>query len=497
LLVVVVIISLIVGLILVAAAGGIRSAEEKATQSLISKLENAINDRVDALLQNRQDPAFSHLYMSLAYGNASNPAVTRDPITNLPVVTQTPNRAYVIAMTDYLKRELPDVFFVQTYSPGDLDYPLNFAAQPYPNPNASTTQELYVLPVGTGFVVNGVVSPGVGIYGASYTAAVGLYKNLGYLPRGLDGVDNNNNGLIDEWGEGVTPYNQAQVLANLKAHDHKTARSEVLYAILVEGSGPFGSIFSRDDFTDKEVQDTDGDGLPEFVDAWGQPLQFYRWPLLYHSDTQRAQRYFNGAFVPPYDSMVEEREQDPLDPNQTLMAPAWWSASANDPNGTGFIPPFPSGFTTGPGNSSMAVNAFETYFHSLHEPLDTTTMRAGRAWDRGAGPSAGIYSQRRAYYSKPLIVSWGPDKMPGIFGFYAETGRPLSALQASQPADKVASALIINENPAPQFDPLNFDPINWTVKPDLNDQNPDLHDQGNDDISNQALQAGGGAGSAP
>ena len=54
-------------------------------------------------------------------------------------------------------------------------------------------------------------------------------------------------------------------------------------------SGPWGSVFNRDDFTDREVQDTDGDGLPEFVDAWGQPLQFFRWPVLYHSDLQRGQ----------------------------------------------------------------------------------------------------------------------------------------------------------------------------------------------------------------
>ena len=43
--------------------------------------------------------------------------------------------------------------------------------------------------------------------------------------------------------------------------------------------GPLGSVFSPDDFSDREVKDTDGDGLPEFVDAWGQPLQFFRWPL--------------------------------------------------------------------------------------------------------------------------------------------------------------------------------------------------------------------------
>ena len=113
----------------------------------------------------------------------------------------------------------------------------------------------------------------------------------------------------------------------------------MLYAILVEGVGPLGSVFSRDDFSDREVKDTDGDGLPEFVDAWGQPLQFFRWPLLYHTDTQRGQviDYWDYTqtppastvepFNPPYRSVFEAREQDPLDPNQQLMAPAWWSSS--------------------------------------------------------------------------------------------------------------------------------------------------------------------------
>ncbi len=55
-----------------------------------------------------------------------------------------------------------------------------------------------------------------------------------------------------------------------------------------KGGGVYGSAFDKDDFTSKEVQDTDGDGLMEFVDAWGEPLQFYRWPILFHSDAQKG-----------------------------------------------------------------------------------------------------------------------------------------------------------------------------------------------------------------
>ncbi len=149
---------------------------------------------------------------------------------------------------------------------------------------------------------------GSGIFGASYPIAAGLFKNLpGVQPNGFDGVDNSNppNNLIDEIGEGQ--WNLATLKAN---HTHATARSEMLYAILVEGMGPWGSVFSRDEFTDREVQDTDGDGLPEFVDAWGQPLQFFRWPLFYHSDLQRGQVILPDPTVanqwdllPPYQSV--------------------------------------------------------------------------------------------------------------------------------------------------------------------------------------------------
>ena len=315
--------------------------------------------------------------------------------------------------------------------------------------------------------------PGTGIYGASYTAAAGIYKNLGYLPAGYDGVDNDQDGLIDNYHEGVpaSGTNSALVLANLGRHVHKTARSEMLYAILVEGQGALGSVFSRDDFTDKEVQDTDGDGLPEFVDAWGQPLQFYRWPVLFHSDLQHGQNFLVSSanyFLPPYASVLQEREQDPLDLNQQLMAPSWWSGGYNNS--------FPIG--TKSGQMSGGVSLFESFFHLLHEPLTLSSFSSstGDFWDRSA-PSGTLYSQRRAFYSKFLVVSWGQDGMPGIFGYYDE-------LLQSPPT--TASQLIQHENPAPQFDP--------TAYPSATGLTPQLQQYGLDDISNHNLQSTGGIG---
>ncbi len=504
--VVMAIIGIILAFLLVAAQDARRRAEEDATLALITKLEGGVNDRLDALLQTRPDPNLAHLYMAGIY-----PAGSTVPMS------QASTRAQVFAWYDYIKSELPDVFFVQNFNPGPTNYPLNFA---FPATNGGTTggypgstidqQGLgnFMLPIGnsvarpmpTGYGAGNLSNTlGTGIYGASYFAAAGLYKNLGYLPIGYDGIDNDGNGLVDEWNEGVNSTNQALVLSNLAAHQHNTARSETLYAILVGGVGPLGSVFNRDDFSDREVQDTDHDGLPEFVDAWGQPLQFFRWPLLYHSETQKGQvidfwdytqtppaSSTTELFNPPYRSVFEAREQDALDPNQQLMAPAWWSSSAGPPpaNPSSPFATLPGG-TAGSVGGSGGVVAFEYFFHRLTEPFQNTG-NPGLQWDR-ASP---VYPQgtlglgyRRAFLSKPLIVSSGPDQQLGIFLLYPSLVFPTPPLQLN------AANLIYYENNAIPFDPTTpagpISPGSTTYQ---------LRDNGRDDISNQNRQATGGPG---
>jgi prepilin-type N-terminal cleavage/methylation domain-containing protein len=53
--------------------------------------------------------------------------------------------------------------------------------------------------------------------------------------------------------------------------------SEVLYFILT-GSNAIGYVDQGVDFTSQEVANTGCTSRPEFVDAWGNPLRFYRWP---------------------------------------------------------------------------------------------------------------------------------------------------------------------------------------------------------------------------
>jgi prepilin-type N-terminal cleavage/methylation domain-containing protein len=60
---------------------------------------------------------------------------------------------------------------------------------------------------------------------------------------------------------------------------NRTADSaEVLYWLITE-SNVFGLVpINTDKFGELEVGDTDGDGKDEFIDGWGRPLRFYRWP---------------------------------------------------------------------------------------------------------------------------------------------------------------------------------------------------------------------------
>jgi hypothetical protein len=511
---VITIIGILLSLVLLASVDADKQARIQATQALIQKLDTALSDRLNALLESTPNPNWAHGYLAASYSqNAVSPTnslgmlppsgVLIDVANNIyndnPAVKAT-LRAQVFATFDYIKSELPDTFFVNPAFPSQSPYPFSFAAVPFMGtPVPQNPFGNYVLPLGhmiqgpliaptlvgsTSGFGDSFVDPntgilnssnptlgftGSGIFGASYTAAAGLYKNLGYLAQGYDTVDNNGNGLIDEYAEGIGPDPTVPVPGDPKAnpipvsqlvqnqlanHTHVTARAEMLYAILVGGTGPFGAAFNPDDFSDKEVQDTDGDGLPEFIDGWGHPLQFFRWPVLYQSDYQRGQNKlaasagtWNAAF--PYQTLgaLDQREQDPLDVNQQLLAPGWWAfngvgglASNNlfPPQFVPAAPPLPGG-----SGASAAVSTFGALFHRITEPMPVTPPNLF-VWDRSGSP-------RRAFYSKFLILSSGPDGLPGVFLYSDATLKQLATTVAAYPGLGASLGLIANENNAMQF----------------------------------------------
>jgi prepilin-type N-terminal cleavage/methylation domain-containing protein len=423
LMVVITVISILISLILKALNGSIRAAEQKATIALIAKLETALTDRVQALSTQHPEPTLAHIQLAGIWSTVFPPCPQLSPFSASPpngIVSM--NRAQVIAAVDDFRAELPDVFMVTS----NANYPLNFAAMPC-TASGATGDAAYYLPLGA--LPGMSAAPPTGIYGASFAAAAAVYEQLGYGPKGTDGADNDQDGLIDEFDEGTKDLNASQISLiqqRLANHKHNTARAEMLYAVLVNGGGPLGSAFSKDDFTSREVQDTDQDGLMEFVDAWGQPLQFYRNPVLYHSEQQRgfpdlskiSQDVANGFKPGPYTSVYEARENSPFDPNNQLLSPAWFATDAKA--GTGVIantgPPWGVGSQ---GKVSGGPSTFMNYFFSLVDPIAVSdnTFSYQTFWDRSAALTSPIYGTlypRRAFYARFLVVSGGQDKMPGV-----------------------------------------------------------------------------------
>jgi prepilin-type N-terminal cleavage/methylation domain-containing protein len=443
--VVMLIIGLLLGFVLVASNQALEASRLKATQALIAKLEIGVTERMEIITRESAPVNLAHRHLSRLQG----------PVYAGGFSAPDERRAQVIANADRIRAEMPDSFFVQAIPPaGDrtsIVYPLNFAGlpagftgniivgmtpagflPPVSVPSTPYTLAHYILPYGNSILFDppnnsfgavpviggnpqapeGYSATGTGIFGASYSVAASVYKNLGYAPTGYDGIDNNFNGYIDEWAEGVASLSDAdleKVRQNLNNHTLspktiRTARSEMLYALLIEGRGAAGPVFSVDDFPATQIRDTDGDGLPEFVDAYGEPIQFFRWPTHYPSDIQKGWRPYAPRGTP---DGTEQREISPLDPNGLLIQPAWWG----DITALGTISP-------------MSQNAliFQSHFFSLIDPSatggvdiqPTFTAPPGAPgeqytlWDR-----TGFY-KRRSFFSKPLILSAGADKELGV-----------------------------------------------------------------------------------
>ena len=61
-------------------------------------------------------------------------------------------------------------------------------------------------------------------------------------------------------------------------HQQVTESTALRYWILTSSEVYGIAPVDESEFSSSEVRDTDGDGLKEFVDGWGRPLRFYRWP---------------------------------------------------------------------------------------------------------------------------------------------------------------------------------------------------------------------------
>ncbi len=115
---------------------------------------------------------------------------------------------------------------------------------------------------------------------------------------------------------------------------HESA--ECLYMILTTGNlgSDDGNLIS-----DRDVADTDGDGMPEIVDAWGNPIEWIRWPAGFVSDMQPLVPDPTGggglvrdpiAERDPFDPRGLDRKYDATEPRGYRLFPLIVSAGPNE-----------------------------------------------------------------------------------------------------------------------------------------------------------------------
>lgn len=88
------------------------------------------------------------------------------------------------------------------------------------------------------------------------------------------------------------------------------ASAECLYAIVAHSTSGGGS--ALESFGPSEIGDVDGDGFPEFIDAWGTPISWIRWPAAYDSELNISYRETSPDAFDPFRTSQEWVEVDPL-----------------------------------------------------------------------------------------------------------------------------------------------------------------------------------------
>ena len=178
----------------------------------------------------------------------------------------------------------------------------------------------------------------------------------------------------------TTPPTGVTVVA--AKHNTKTQSAALLYWILTDSEVYGVAPVDESEFSSNEVQDTDGDGLKEFVDGWGVPLRFYRWPthLIRPGDGSTTPPGMNAAGV--------------LSPPDRTYVSAMWSGLPSIPTVAGEFDPL----TRDPDDPTGQIIQF----------LNMPTTPAG------AKTAVQNFFGTPNTYHAFLIVSSGPDKNLGM-----------------------------------------------------------------------------------
>lgn len=203
------------------------------------------------------------------------------------------------------------------------------------------------------------------------------------------------------WAE-MTTYNPTvlvnQTIPTVAQRNPRTESAEVLFFLLTKanvlGYPPEGI----DVFLTTEYGDTDGNGAPELLDAWGQPLRFYRWPTRLVRGAPWAPTVQGGIpftpsatarlLMPALPTSAIDLTHDSDDKYGLMYSQANWSQEF-------------------PGVARTLPAAHAAYFENGLAPAPAS-MNPSPFYQLGAFHTLETFSV-------PLIVSAGPDLETGLY----------------------------------------------------------------------------------
>ncbi|MEZ6126326.1 MAG: type II secretion system protein [Planctomycetaceae bacterium] len=251
---------------------------------------------------------------------------------------------------------------------------------------------------------------------------------VGIASRVIDGNGNRIPDVVE-----ASAANQAALLALHPAGgdnggnyvNDSTVGAELLYFFIVHSASLGTSDVAGDEFSTQEVADTDGDGLLEFVDAWGNPLRFYRWPT----------RMIDVDAPSPFQPILAS-QSDPTDLDPTPLDDDGNPATIEDTDSLREImpnerlvanllikglPPAPTGLPNGAIPRDLLFTDPDDPVGVLYRGLEEYGGQANYT-----GPAFAAEFNETNYhtpdtYHVPLIVSAGSD---GLLGLYEPCDTP-------------------------------------------------------------------------
>ena len=240
LLVVISIIGFMSGMFLVAYRGALLESTVLKTRGTIQKISEVLNSRMD------EYNSYPVAIRTPSGGGIPSAAV---PLTAASATTSVlRERARLLALRDIIRMEMPD-------HPDDLKFTTYWQ-------NGKTPAQFQSYLEG--------IAPFTANPGLAGAIATGLSSDRTTLPGFFV------KGTLTARTRALITRLSASAWSPINEWDKTNANAELLY-LSVEGSDLNGSS-AIELFGKTEIKDTDGDGLNEFVDAFGRPIRWIRWP---------------------------------------------------------------------------------------------------------------------------------------------------------------------------------------------------------------------------